>query len=86
MVYPDGTVICKDLTKRGYLFRVLAVHSGEEWCHPKSWYSEALQKKLKKRAMRVAHELIKEGKANRVVFVDDKHFKFTHFHIQICLR
>ncbi|GAG28226.1 unnamed protein product [marine sediment metagenome] len=86
MVYPDGTVICKDLDDKSYLFRILAVMSGEKWCHPKSWYSKELQDKLKKRAKKVARELIKEGKANRVVFVDDVHFKFPHFHIQVCLQ
>ena len=60
---------------------------GEKWHHPKCWYSKELQDKLKERARRVAHELIKEGKANRVVFVDDIHFEVKgHFHLQLCLR
>lgn len=61
--------------------------SGKKWHHPKCWYTEELRNKLKERASRVAHELIKEGKANRVVFVDDIHFEVKgHFHLQLCLR
>lgn len=67
-VYPDGAIICRDLNDRGYKLRVLGVFNGKKWHHPKCWYSKELQDKLKKRAMKVAHELIKEGKANRVVF------------------
>lgn len=80
-------VICRDLKDRGFLLRILAVHSGHHWHHPKKWYAGEPYQLLKKRAMKVARELIKQGRANRVVFVDDKHFKFpNHFHIQICMR
>lgn len=59
---------------------------GEEWHHEKSWYSKELQDKLKERARKVARELIKEGKVNRVVFVDDIHFEVKdHFHLQVNL-
>ena len=85
--FSDGTIICRDLKNRGYKLRVLAVHSGHQWHHEKSWYSKELREQLKSRAVAIANILISRKVAKRIVKIDDTHFSVPrHYHLQVNLN
>jgi len=61
--------------------------SGEEWHHPKCWYSKALLEQLKSRAVEVANILISRKEAERIVKINETELSLPqHYHLQVCLN
>ncbi len=83
----DGIVVCRDLDKRGFKYRILVVGSGKEWHRPVTDYSKAEMERFLRLGREVAKEHILSGLASLIDDEDMEHFKFpSHFHIQLGMR
>lgn len=83
----DGIVVCRDLDKKSYKYRILVVGSGVSFHRPIVEYSKAEIERFLCLGREVAREHILAGLASLIDSEDLKHFKFPkHAHIQLGMR